>query len=219
MHLKAFAEFLGTALLLISIVGSGIMGETLSQGNDAIALLANAIATGCMLYCIITILGPVSGAHFNPIVSFAFVLRGELALSTAILFISAQILGGICGVGLTHAMFDQSIFQLSQTDRSGANLWISEVFASTGLLCVIFGGLASNPKAIPALVGVYITGAYWFTSSTSFANPAVSIARSLTNTFAGINPTDVSMFIACQFVGLAIGHVIVRFLFTNQQEA
>jgi glycerol uptake facilitator-like aquaporin len=219
MHIKAFAEFLGTALLLISIVGSGIMGETLSQGNDAIALLANAVATGCMLYCIITILGPVSGAHFNPIVSFAFVLRGELTLSTAILFITAQILGGICGVWLTHAMFDQSIFQLSQTDRGGADLWISEVFASTGLLCVIFGGLASNPKAIPALVGLYITGAYWFTSSTSFANPAVSIARSLTNTFAGINPTDVSMFIACQFVGLAIGHVIVRFLFTNRQKA
>ena len=130
MHIKVFAEFLATALLLISIVGSGIMGETLSQGNDAIALLANAVATGCMLYCIITILGPVSGAHFNPIVSFAFVLRGELTLSTAILFITAQILGGICGVWLTHAMFDQSIFQLSQTDRSGANLWISEVLAS-----------------------------------------------------------------------------------------
>ena len=131
MHIKAFAEFLATALLLISIVGSGIMGETLSQGNDAIALLANAIATGCMLYCIITIVGPVSGAYFNPIVSFAFVLRGELALSTALLLISAQILGGICGVWLTHTMFDQSIFQLSQTDRSGANLWISEVLAST----------------------------------------------------------------------------------------
>ena len=115
-------------------------------------------------------------------------------------------------------MFDQSIFHLSQTDRSGANLWISEVFASTGLLCVIFGGLASNPTAIPALVGIYISGAYWFTSSTSFANPAVSLARALSNTFAGINPADVSMFIVCQFVGLAVGHVIVRFLFTNQQE-
>ena len=172
-----------------------------------------------MLYCIITILGPVSGAHFNPIVSFEFVLRGELALSTAILFISAQILGGICGVWLTHAMFDQSIFQPSQTDQSGANLWISEVFASTGLLCVFFWrGVASNPKAIPALVGVYIPGAYWFTSSTSFANSAVSLARALSNTFAGINPVDVLMFIVCQFVGLAVGRVIVRFLFTNQQE-
>ena len=172
-----------------------------------------------MLYCVITILGPVSGAHSNPIVSFAFVLRGELALSTAILFISSQVLGGFCGVWLTHAMFDQSVFQLSQTDRSGANLWISEVFASTGLLCVIFGGLASNPKAIPALVGVYISGAYWFTSSTSFANPAVSIGRALSNTFAGINPAEVSMFIVGQFAGLAVGHVIIRFLLTNQQEA
>ena len=116
-------------------------------------------------------------------------------------------------------MFDQSMFQLSQTDRSDTNLWISEVLASTGLLCLIFGRLARNPKAVPALVGVYIMGAYWFTSSTSFSNPAVSIARALSNTFAGIRPTDVSMFIVCQFVGLAVRHVIVRFLFTNQQEA
>ncbi|MDE0783292.1 MAG: aquaporin family protein, partial [Planktomarina sp.] len=142
----------------------------------------------------------------------------KLALSTAILFISAQILGGICGVWLTHSMFNQSIFQLSQTDRSGANLWISEVFASMGLLCVIFGGLASNPTAIPALVGIYKPGAYWFTSSTSFANPAASLARALSNTFASINPADVLTFIVCQFVGLAVEHVIVRFLFTNQQE-
>ena len=172
-----------------------------------------------MLYCIVTILGPVSGAHFNPIVSFEFVLCGELALSTAIFFISAQILGGICGVWLTHAMFDQSIFQPSQTDQSGANLWISEVFASTGLLCVFGGGeVARNPKTNPALVGVYIPSTYWFTSSTNFANHAVSIARALSDTFASINPADVLTFIVCQFVGLAVEHVIVRFLFTNQQE-
>ena len=167
-----FAEFLGAGFLLIAVVGSGIMAETLADGNTALALLANAIATGCMLYCIITLFGPVSGAHFNPIVTLAFVVRGDMPIKRAGAFIAAQIFGAIAGVLLTHAMFDQSLFQLSQTSRTGAPLWISEIFASFGLLLIIFGGLAQNSKAIASMVALYITGAYWFTASTSFRQPS-----------------------------------------------
>ena len=141
-------EFLGAGFLLIAVVGSGIMAETLADGNTALALLANAIATGCMLYCIITLFGPVSGAHFNPIVTLAFVVRGDIPINRAGAFIATQIFGAIAGVLLTHAMFDQSLFQLSQTSRTGAPLWISEIFASFGLVLIIFGGLAQNSKAI-----------------------------------------------------------------------
>ena len=189
------AKFIGTALLLISFVGSGIMGETLANGNVAIALLANAIATGCMLYCIISLFGPISGAHFNPIVTLAFLLRGEMATNTAIFFILSQLVGGVFGVWFAHLMFDQPILQISQTSRSGLNIWSSEVFATFGLLLLVFGGLAHNSKSIPAMVGVYITGAYWFTSLTSFANLAVSIARSLSDTFSGIAPNHLPMFV------------------------
>ena len=213
MKQSVLAEFLGTALLLISVVGSGIMGESLANGNIAIALLANAFATGCMLYCIITLFSPVSGAHFNPIVTLAFVLRGEMAFMAALTFMAAQFLGGICGVWLVHIMFDQPILQLSQTARSGVNLWSSEIFASFGLLLVVFGGLAHNAKAIPTMVGLYITGAYWFTSSTSFANPAVSIARSLSDSFSGIFPSHVPMFIVCQLIGLALALAAIKVLF------
>ena len=213
MKQSVLAEFLGTALLLISVVGSGIMGESLANGNIPIALLANAFATGCMLYCIITLFSPVSGAHFNPIVTLAFVLRGEMAFMTALTFMAAQFLGGICGVWLVHIMFDQPILQLSQTARSGVNLWSSEIFASFGLLLVVFGGLAHNAKAIPTMVGLYITGAYWFTSSTSFANPAVSIARSLSDSFSGIFPSHVPMFIVCQLIGLALALAAIKVLF------
>ena len=213
MRHSVLAEFLGTALLLISVVGSGIMGESLANGNIAIALLANAFATGCMLYCIITLFSPVSGAHFNPIVTLAFVLRGEMAFMTALTFMAAQFLGGICGVWLVHVMFDQPILQLSQTARSGVNLWSSEIFASFGLLLVVFGGLAHNAKAIPTMVGLYITGAYWFTSSTSFANPAVSIARSLSDSFSGIFPSHVPMFIVCQLIGMALALAAIKVLF------
>ena len=213
MKQSVLAEFLGTALLLISVVGSGIMGESLANGNIAIALLANAFATGCMLYCIITLFSPVSGAHFNPIVTLAFVLRGEMAFMTALTFMAAQFLGGICGVWLVHVMFDQPILQLSQTARSGVNLWSSEIFASFGLLLVVFGGLAHNAKAIPTMVGLYITGAYWFTSSTSFANPAVSIARSLSDSFSGIFPSHVPMFIVCQLIGMALALAAIKVLF------
>ena len=210
---KTFAEFIGTAFLLIGVVGSGIMGETLADGNTAIALLANAIATGCTLYFIITILGPISGAHFNPMVTLAFLWRGDIAASLALTFIGAQILGGVLGVWLTHFMFEQPIIQLSGHARTDIHQWGSEVFASFGLLFVIFGGLRSRPEAVPTLVALYITGAYWFTSSTSFANPAVTIARGLSDTFAGINPTHVVMFIVMQMIGLFIAMLILPRLF------
>ena len=211
-----FAEFLGAGFLLVAVVGSGIMAEKLADGNVALTLLANAIATGCMLYCIITLFGPVSGAHFNPIVTLAFVVRGDMPIKRAGAFIAAQIFGAIAGVLLTHAMFDQSLFQMSQTSRTGAPLWISEIFASFGLLLIIFGGLAQNSKAIASMVALYITGAYWFTASTSFANPAVSIARALSDTFAGIYPAHVPMFILCQLIGMALALVVVRAVYDRQ---
>ena len=215
MKKKLIAEFSGSAMLLISVVGSGIMGESLANGNTAIALLANAIATGCMLYCIITIFGPISGAHFNPVVSVAFCIRREISIFCAILYILMQISGGIIGVWITHLMFDQTILQISQTNRSGINLWCSEVFATFGLILVIFGSLFHSPKVIPAIVGIYITGAYWFTSSTSFANPAVSIARALTDTFAGISPMNAPSFILSQFIGLFLSMFLIHFLFSK----
>lgn len=215
MTRKLFAEFLGTALLLISVIGSGIYGETLSNGNTAVALLANAIATGCMLFVIITCLGPISGAHFNPAVSLAFYLRGELSRTALLQYVPVQILGGIAGVWLTHMMYDMSIFQVSGTARTGASQWTSEVFATFGLLFVIFGGIKFRAEAVPALVAFYITGAYWFTSSTSFANPAVTIARGLSDTFAGINPAHIIGFIVCQIIGVGIAHVVLTRLYAK----
>jgi len=203
---KLAAEGLGTALLLIGVVGSGIMGESLAGGNVALALLANAIATGCMLYIIITTLGPISGAHFNPAVTLAFALRGEIPPGLALAYVGVQIVCGILGVWLAHLMFDLPILQTSATlHRTGPAQWASEIVATFGLLFVIFGGLRSRPDAVPTLVALYITGAYWYTSSTSFANPAVTIARGLTDTFAGIAPQHVAMFIVMQLcaVGLA----------------
>jgi glycerol uptake facilitator-like aquaporin len=208
---KLLAEGLGTAFLLIGVVGSGIMGAALSD-DTALALLANAIATGCILYVLITVLGPISGAHFNPAVTLAFWLRGEIALPAAITFVVVQICGGIMGVWATHLMFDLPIVQLSTTDRTGVSQWWSEIVATFGLLFVIFGGLRSRPEAVPTLVALYITGAYWFTSSTSFANPAVTIARGLSDTFAGINPADVPMFIVMQIVGVAVAAAILPIL-------
>ncbi|MEP6065878.1 MAG: MIP/aquaporin family protein [Paracoccaceae bacterium] len=208
---KLGAEALGTAFLLIGVVGSGIMGETLADGNTAIALLANAFATGAMLFVIITVLGPISGAHFNPAVTLAFYLRGDIDAKSAAAYVPVQIIGGILGVWATHLMFDQPILQASQTmHRTGVAQWWSEIVATFGLLFVIFGGLRSKPDAIPALVAMYITGAYWFTSSTSFANPAVTIARGLSDTFAGIYPGHIVMFIAMQIIGVIIGHLILR---------
>ena len=213
---RLVAEGLGTALLLIGVVGSGIMGETLAGGNIAIALLANALATGCMLLVIITTLGPISGAHFNPAVTLAFALRGDIAVRDALLYVAVQIPCAIVGVCIAHAMFDMSILQTSSTlHRTGPAQWISECVATFGLLFVIFGGLRSKPDAVPTLVAVYITGAYWFTSSTSFANPAVTIARGFTDTFAGIFPGHVPAFILAQIAAVFFAHATLNWLFTR----
>ena len=193
------------------------MGESLADGNTAIALLANAIATGCILYVIITTLGPVSGAHFNPIVTLAFAFRGEHAWKMVGPYIAVQIIGGILGVWAVHLMFDQPIMQASTTLRTGTAQWSSEIIATFGLLFVIFGGLRHKVDAVPPLVALYITGAYWFTSSTSFANPAVTIARGFSDTFAGIAPSNIAMFIVMQIVGLVIGHFILTRLFHSDQ--
>ncbi len=212
---KLLAEGIGTAFLLIGVVGSGIMGAALADGNVAIALLANAIATGCTLYFIITTLGPISGAHFNPVVTLAFLIRRDMTPVMATAYVAVQIIGGILGVWACHVMFDLDILQFSATDRTGIAQWFSEILATFGLLFVIFGGLHSNRDAVPTLVALYITGAYWFTSSTSFANPAVTIARGLSDTFAGINPAHIPMFILMQVVGVGIAALILPRLFRN----
>jgi len=202
------AEALGSALLLCTVVGSGIMADTLAQGNVAVALLANTIATGSILYVLITALGPVSGAHFNPAVTLVFALRREVAASVAVAYVLAQVAGTICGAMLAHAMFDQAILQFSQHARSGPALWLSEVVATFALVLTILGTLRARPDAVPVSVALVIVAAYWFTASTSFANPAVTIARSLSDTFAGIAPADVPAFVVAQVIGALSGLVI-----------
>ncbi|WP_299686763.1 aquaporin [uncultured Tateyamaria sp.] len=211
---KLVAEGLGTALLLTGVIGSGIMGEALAGGTVAIALLANAIATGCILYCIITVLGPISGAHFNPAVTLAFALRGEIDPRRAAAYVAVQAVGAILGVWATHAMFDLPILQLSETmQRAGPAQWWSEAVATFGLLFVIFGGLKARPDAVPVLVALYITGAYWFTASTSFANPAVTLARGFSDTFAGIYPGHIAAFVLVQCAVAAVSVRPLRRLF------
>lgn len=212
MTQRLWAEGIGTGMLLVSVVGSGIMAQTLTE-DIALALLANAIATGCMLFVLITVLGPISGAHFNPAVTLAFYLRREIDAVSAGKYVGVQIIGAVLGVWLTHFMFAQSILQVSATDRTGPAQWGSEVFATFGLLFVIFGGLRSRPEAVPTLVALYITGAYWFTSSTSFANPAVSIARAFSDTFAGINPAQVLIFTSAQIVAVFLAAAVLPRLF------
>lgn len=201
---RLIAEFAGTALLLACVVGSGIMGVALSGGNDGVALLANAAATAGALYMLITVFGPISGAHFNPVVTVAMRLRGEMPSSDALAYVAVQIVGAVAGVMLAHAMFDLPLVQPGTHARTGAAQWLSEAVATFGLLLTILLGIRQRPAAVPALVASYIFAAYWFTASTSFANPAVTIARALTQTFAGIRPIDVAGFIAAQFAGAAI---------------
>jgi len=198
---RALAEWLGTAFLLAAVVGSGIMAQKLAGGNVALALLCNTIATGAILVVLILIFGAVSGAHFNPAVSLAFVSRGELAWPDAVIYIAMQVSGGVAGVWAAHLMFELPVWQLSTTVRSGTGQWFAEAVATFGLLLTIFGCVARTPSAVPYAVGLYITSAYWFTASTSFANPAVTIARALSDTFAGIAPTGVVAFIIAQLVG------------------
>ena len=197
---RAFAEWLGTAFLLAAVVGSGVMAQKLAGGNVALALLCNTISTGAMLAVLILIFGPISGAHFNPAVSIAFALRRELTWSDAALYIALQIIGAIAGVWAVHIMFELPVWQFSVTARSGTGQWFAEAVATFGLLLTIFGCVARQPLAVPYAVGLYITSAYWFTASTSFANPAVTIARSLSDTFAGIAPAGVGAFIVAQLV-------------------
>jgi glycerol uptake facilitator-like aquaporin len=199
---RLFAEWLGTAFLLAAVVGSGIMGAKLAGGNGAVALLCNTIPTGAILVVLILVFGPLSGAHFNPAVSIAFALRRELPWSHVGPYVAAQVLGGIAGVWVAHLMFELPLWQLSMTSRTGTGQWLAEAVASFGLLLTIFGCVARAPAAVPFAVGLYITSAYWFTASTSFANPAVTIARSLSDTFAGIAPAGVPAFILAQFLGM-----------------
>ncbi len=216
MKHKLIAEGLGTAFLLATVVGSGIMAETLAGGNQAIALLGNTIPTGAILVVLITIFGPISGAHFNPAVTFAFWLLGQIEAALALRYVAVQVICGILGVWIAHFMFADSLLQISSTARTGPSQWFSEIIATFGLVLVILGGIRHRADAVPMLVGLYITAAYWFTASTSFANPAVTIARSLSDTFAGINPAHMPLFIVAQFIGAAAAAFVGWKLFTDR---
>ena len=216
LRARVTAEFLGTALLVAAVVGSGIMGERLSAGNTAIALLANTIATGAALVALILTFGPISGAHLNPVVSLAEAMAGGSAWSETLAYILAQLTGGIAGTLLAHAMFSLPLISLSRHVRSGPAQFLSECVATFGLLLVIWGCSRSRARAVPFAVASYITAAYWFTASTSFANPAVTIARSLTDTFAGIRPVDVPLFVIAQLVGGVAATLLFRWLLLGQ---
>jgi glycerol uptake facilitator-like aquaporin len=215
---KTAAELLGTAILLATVIGSGIMGDRLSGGNVAIALLGNTIPTGAILFVLITMLGPLSGAHFNPAVTLVALLRQDLNRSTASAFVAAQVVGAIAGVLIAHAMFDLPLLQASTKVRAGLAQGISEWVATFGLVTTILLTLQAKPDAIATSVGFYITAAYWFTASTSFANPAVTLARAFSNTFAGIRINDVPLFVAAQIVGALCAVAVVRLLTDSQNE-
>ena len=213
------AELIGTLLLLAIVVGSGIMGERLAAGNDAVALLANAAATAGGLYVLIVLLGPISGAHFNPAVTLAMRLgRNPLPAPVAV-YLTAQLLGAVLGVWLAHAMFELPLWQPGTRIRSGVAQGLSETVATFGLVLTIVVGVRFRERAVPALVASYIFAAYWFTASTSFANPAVTLARSLTQTFAGIRPLDAPVFIAAQLIGAALAIALARWLLPSPQAA
>jgi glycerol uptake facilitator-like aquaporin len=216
---RILAEGLGTAFLLATVVGSGIMAERLSGGNVAIALLGNTIPTGSILVVLITIFGPVSGAHFNPAVSFAFALRKELLWRDATLYTLAQIAGAIAGVWAAHLMFDLPVFQTSMKVRFGPGQWISEAIATFGLGLTIFGCLHCARAVVPAAVGLYITAAYWFTASTSFANPAVTIARSMSDTFAGIAPGGVPVFVFAELAAMMLSIFVADLIWPRHAAA
>lgn len=204
-------EFLGTMILVATVVGSGIMAETLTS-DVALALLGNTIPTGAILVVLITMFGPISGAHFNPAVSMVFALRGDLPVALFGAYVAAQCLGGVSGSLLAHAMFEQDILQISEKIRTGQAQWLAEVVATFGLVAVILGGIRFRGDAVPWMVGLYITAAYWFTASTSFANPAVALGRTFTNTFSGIRPADLPAFVVAQLVGAAIGLAVMGWL-------
>lgn len=207
------AEGIGAFFLFACVIGSGIMAANLSQGNDAVALLANTLATGAILFVLITVLGPISGAHMNPAVSLVAASRGELPWRDSAAYILAQLSFGIAGAWAAHLMFDLPTLQVSLRARTGLGQWAGELVATFGLILTLLGAVRFRRSAVPAAVGLYITAAYWFTSSTSFANPAITIARSLSDTFAGIAPRDVPAFIAAQLIGAALAAITARQLF------
>jgi glycerol uptake facilitator-like aquaporin len=209
------AEFLGTALLVATVVGSGIMAVNLSR-DVGLQLLGNTIPTGAMLVVLITILGPISGAHFNPAVTLVFLARREIDFGASLIYVAAQLTGGIAGTIIAHVMFDLPIIELSEKVRTGGSQWFAEFIATFGLVATILAGVRFQPSSVPWLVGLYITAAYWFTASTSFANPAVTIARSLTNTFSGINPTNLPGFIIAQIIGALLASLTITWLFAGQ---
>ncbi|MEM7780490.1 MAG: MIP/aquaporin family protein [Pseudomonadota bacterium] len=207
------SEALGTLLLVATVVGSGIMAETLAGGNFAVALLGNTIATGAILYVLITMLGPVSGAHFNPAVTLAFLLRKEIAVPAAVAFVIVQCAGSIVGSILAHAMFEQPLLQLSLRERTGGAQWLSEGVATFALVLTILGTLRARPQAVPAAVALVITAGYWFTASTSFANPAVTLGRMFSDTFSGIAPIDAPGFMLAQLAGAVLAWAVANFVF------
>jgi glycerol uptake facilitator-like aquaporin len=214
---RAFCEWLGTAFLLAAVVGSGIMAERLAGGNGAIALLCNTLPTGAMLVVLILVFGPLSGAHLNPAVSIGFALRGELAWPAATVYVAAQVFGAAIGVWAAHLMFELPVWQFSLTARTGLGQWLAEAVATFGLLLTVLGCVSRRSDAVPYAVGLYITAAYWFTASTSFANPAVTIARSLSDTFAGIAPASVPAFIVAQLAGALAAIVLGRWLWPARE--
>ena len=215
---RIFAEALGTALLVATVVGSGIMAETLTK-DVALALLGNTLPTGAILVVLITILGPISGAHFNPAVSIVFALKRELSMRDTILYIAAQVVGGIVGTMIAHGMFALPLLDASMKARTGGAQWFAEAVAAFGLVATILAGIRFQKSAVPWLVGLYITAAYWFTASTSFANPAVAIARSFTNTFSGIRPIDLPGFIVAEICGAIVGMLVMSWLLQVSPDA
>ncbi len=216
---RLFSEWLGTALLVAVVVGSGIMGENLADGNAAVALLGNTLATGAMLAVLILIFGPISGAHFNPVVSLSFALQRKLPWPEFLAYIMMQIIGAVAGAVLAHIMFSLPLIEFSTHTRTGGGVLIGEVVAAFGLLATILSCLRTRPDVIPYAVGLFITAGYWFTSSTSFANPAVTIARSITNTFSGIRPEDVGGFIIAQTIGALLATAVFKWLLNASSKA
>ena len=217
LHRKLVAEALGTLLLLATVVGSGIMAENLADGNDAVALLGNTLATGAILAVLITMFGRISGAHFNPAVTLAFLVRREIDGKTAAAYLVVQVAGALAGAVLAHAMFDLDLLQASTKARTGMGQWLSEAVAAFGLVATILATLKARPGAVAAMVGLYISAGYWFTASTSFANPAVTVARSFTDTFSGIAPVDAPAFIVAQFAGALVATALMAWLLKEKR--
>ncbi len=217
MNREFWAEAIGSFFLFCTVIGSGIMAEQLAGGNVAVALLGNTMATGAMLFVLIAMLGPLSGAHFNPAVTLVFRLRGDLTTATALRLIAGQVAGGLPGVWAAHLMFNEPILQLSTKARTGTGQWTGEFIATFGLVFVILGTIRHRPQAVPASVALYIVAAYWFTSSTSFANPAITLARALTDTFAGIAPADAPAFMIAQLAGALVALVAGQAIFTAEE--